>query len=937
MSAAPVVARAGECEEIDRFLGALAGGCRCLLLEGEVGIGKTTLLTWARTAAAERGHQVLSASPVEAEVPWDFSALADLLHEIPEAALASLPGPQRNALEVAVFRDRPADSAVDPRTLATAVLRTLTELADHAPVLLAVDDLPWLDLPTARVLSYVLRRSASTPLGLLGAVRLDWSRDQLPLVTDTIDPDRVERVTVGPVSFREMGALLAERDHADLGRATLAEVYELSRGNPFFAVQLAGEAAMADPGAPTTPPPERSLGVPDSLGNLVRRRFKPLSSGARDLLLLAALSAEPSEAAVLAATSRPDTANDDLAQLEEGGIVRRRGDDLAFTHPLIRSVAIAGATVTQRLAAHRRLAQSVGHPEARARHLALGAEGPDEMVAAEVESAAAAAASRGAGETAALLAALSVSLTPRPMRAERHRRMAAEAEARFEASEPAQACALLEAVVDEMAPGPERAELLRRLARYSLYRGEGSGQTARLTAALEEAGDDTALRATIALDLATSVSNAGRLADAADYSANALALAEQCGDEALAAQVCAGWAFDNFRRGEGVDRDLVARGLSGPEQPPRLSMELRPGATLAHLLHLSDDLDGARTLYEREYERASEEGLETGLPMLLWGLVETEAWAGNWDRAEELCAEGIELADESASLAAISLMVGVRGLLHALRGRTAEAEEDGSRCIAQAFKIRFPGAVARGAQALGVAGLSIGDARGVHRHLGPICEFVAAGGMAEPGLLHFVPDEIEALVRLGELELADELLTLFEARAADRGRLWGIATSARCRGLWLAAGGDTTAAQAAIDRALQHHDALGMPFEQGRTLLVAAEIRRRARHRRQAQDDLEAAAAIFAKLGAPLWERRAHDDLERLGLRPAARSAPGTDLTATERQVADLVVSGLTNAQVAGQLFMAQRTVEAHLQRVFRKLGVQSRTQLSRAYPPPPS
>jgi DNA-binding CsgD family transcriptional regulator len=202
-------------------------------------------------------------------------------------------------------------------------------------------------------------------------------------------------------------------------------------------------------------------------------------------------------------------------------------------------------------------------------------------------------------------------------------------------------------------------------------------------------------------------------------------------------------------------------------------------------------------------------------------------------------------------------------------------------------------------------------------------------GVTEPGLFRFLPDEIEALIRLGDLDAAVELLTPFEKRSDEVGRVWGQATSARCRGLLLAARGELDAAVAALDRGFEHHAGLGMPFEHARTLMVAGEIHRRERRKSVAKGHLDAALAIFDRLGSPLWAARTQLEIDRLGLRKAAA---GSQLTEGERRVADLAANGLTNAQIASQLFMSSRTVEAHLTRIYRKLDVKSRTQMARVY-----
>ena len=555
-----------------------------------------------------------------------------------------------------------------------------------------------------------------------------------------------------------------------LGRSGLVRVHELSRGNPLFALELVGENATelaADPG--------RSVSVPESLRRLVRRRVSPLTASARDVLLVAALSGEPSQAVVSAAAADPQGAGQDLERVVRAGVIQRRGDDLTFAHPLIRSVVADDATTAQRRATHRRLASAVRHREVRARHLALGAEGPDEHVARAVEDASVSAAARGACETAATLAELAVSLTPPDRVDDRLRRIAIEAENRFEASEPARACTLLEAVVEDMPPGPARAELLRRLARYSAFRGEPLQWMTMLNRALDESGDDQALRCTIAMDLAVAANNFGDEATARKHTALAMELAEQSGDAAVQAQLYAGMAFVGFQPGRGgparLDRAWpvrraavpVGHGAAAPcRHRPRPASERRPRRGPSPLR--------ART------RRASGEGVETELPLLLWGLIDTEAWAGNWDRAEELAAEGTELADDVRSPMG-ALMAAMEGLLHVYRGRTTRGA---SRCSCRGNGQGDQLAACRlaRAQAIGLSALSVIDA--CHPlTAGAVHEPRAATGVTEPGLLHFLPDEIEALVRLGDLTRRTSCSSL-ETRSDALGRVWGVAASGRC-------------------------------------------------------------------------------------------------------------------------------------------------------------
>jgi DNA-binding CsgD family transcriptional regulator len=925
-----LLGREAEAAKVSRFLGELSCEPHVLLIEGEAGIGKTTLLREAHDMAVRLGHMVLSAFPAESEVPLEFAALADLLERIPPDVVGGLPVPQRHAVCQAVLCAEPAQRSTDPRTTATAVLTLLRGLAKKQPVLVVVDDLQWLDTSSACALSFALRRLRLEPVGLLAAVRTDWSGNLPPLATDCAPAGRVDHLRLGPLSLEAIRELLATRTTLSPGRSLLLRLHETSGGNPLFALELAARTR-----ADVLPALHDTLDVPDSLRRLVLGRAAVLPRGPRDVLLVSSLSAEPVLPVICAAARDPATAHADLEVGIEAGLLATADGGVVFVHPLIRSVVAREASAADRRAAHRRLSAVVRGPEARARHLAMGAEGPDEAVAFELESAARMAAYRGACGTSGELAELAVALTPLAELESGLRRVVLAAEQRFEASDPPRACSLLEGIIDTVQAGLARAELLRRLARYRAFcGGPTAAWAASLGRALDEARDDAGLRAVILMDQVVCASYAGNLAGAISTAELILELTSRTGDKAVEAQCCAGLAFSTFVNGNGLRPDLISRALAGPPQSPRLSMELRPNVAVGHLLHWTDDLDGARILYEQEYALAVEHGVETGLPLVLWALAETEGWAGNWPRAEQLAAEGYRLAEDSGNLAAIAFMLVARGLLHAYRGRIDASLRDAARAVEFAADLGMPLLAAMAAQAFGLAALSTGDAIGAHQRLGPLAAAVPASGAAEPALCRFLPDEIEALARLGELAAAEALLSPFEARSAQLGREWGNATASRCRGLLLAARGDLGGAEGSLDAALAIHQRLPMPFEQARTLLAAGEVHRRARHKRKALEFLQGALATFERLGAPQWENRVRDELGRVGTH-ASVSGAGPILTAAERRVADLVAVGRTSGEVAAELFMGRRTVEAHLSRVYRKLGVRSRRELCRMLTPP--
>jgi DNA-binding CsgD family transcriptional regulator len=188
----------------------------------------------------------------------------------------------------------------------------------------------------------------------------------------------------------------------------------------------------------------------------------------------------------------------------------------------------------------------------------------------------------------------------------------------------------------------------------------------------------------------------------------------------------------------------------------------------------------------------------------------------------------------------------------------------------------------------------------------------------------FLPDEVEALVALGELQRAERLLEILEAYGRCSGLAWPLATAARCRGLLLAAEGEIDGAMRALEEALTHHASLEMPLELARTLLVCGQVQRRQKRKRAARDSLVRALDLFERSGAALWAKRADEELGRVGVRPRAPQ----NLTTAERRVAELAARGLTNQEVAAAAFLSHKTVEANLTRIYRKLGIRSRAEL---------
>jgi len=335
-------------------------------------------------------------------------------------------------------------------------------------------------------------------------------------------------------------------------------------------------------------------------------------------------------------------------------------------------------------------------------------------------------------------------------------------------------------------------------------------------------------------------------------------------------------------------------------------------------------LDAARELLQRELARFAERGRYLIRDEFLCYLAEVECRAGNWETATRHAEEAYEIDVESGRLWGRGHTMFPKALIEAHRGDVEAARADAEEGLRLCAMNDDPLNGSCHWAVLGFLELSLSNPSGAIERLGPVLVFLDEMGAAEPGVIWCVPDAIEALVALGELERADELLAVHEEKGRAMDRPWALATAARCQGLLAAARSDRPASMAAFERAMEQHARIDMPFELGRTLLALGEVQRRFKQRRAAGGSLRAALETFRTLGAPLWAIKAEEALARLGARAAS---PG-ELTPTEERVAELVADGRTNREVADALFVSVKTVEANLSRIFQKLGITSRREL---------
>ncbi|MGH9040874.1 MAG: AAA family ATPase, partial [Acidimicrobiia bacterium] len=786
-----IVGREAEIAALRRFVRDIAISPGALIISGEPGAGKTVLWDEAVDAARRRSLQVLSARPTPAETGDPFAALADLLadllNDLGDAPLTGLEGAPRRALEVALLRVEPSGHALEPRAVATAVRHVLVQAAEAGPVLVAIDDVHWLDTASARALTFALRRLGSRPVGVLLAVRADH-RLPVPLGLDrAFDGDRLTHLELGPLADRHLDLILSERLLAGLPPDVLVRVRDATHGNPFFALEL-GSAILARPGPLQ---PDEPLHVPPSLRLVLQERLDGLSPHAADAILTAAALPRPTRDLVHRAGTGPDGDADGLGELMRAGLVESDGERVTLVHPLLGALVYDEAPPDRRRRLHADLAGRASDPEERARHLALASRHPDEGVARALDEAAHRARARGAPEVAAGLADQALRCTPPNSPEARLRRSFEAADHHFAAGGLARAHHLLADIVAGAPRGVARARALHRLGELQAQTVGFPAADSLFTEALAEAGDDRPLRIELLCDLAFARLLAGDLGGAAEYADVALELAGGVGDEAstfpsLAPLVCV--ALCDFLRGYGVRSDLLERAMRIADRTVREAVVVRPG--YLHLPHIpaailkwADDLNGARARYALASHRTGERGDESWRPWLLYQMSELECWAGNWELAADLSRRAHESAERTGQAGVAGFVLYARALVAAHRGDVEDAQRLAEEGVAAAQAAGTLTAAILNQTVLGYIALVQGNHHGALAQLVPVRRTLAAIGLADPGVIRCLPDEIEAHLALGDLDQAEALLDGLNRQAAATGRASALAAGARGQGL----------------------------------------------------------------------------------------------------------------------------------------------------------
>jgi DNA-binding CsgD family transcriptional regulator len=879
-----------------------------ILLEGEAGIGKTALWLAGIAEAEGRGMRVLTARPAESETTLSYAALGDLLASASDGIGEEVPAPQRHALDVALLRDTPAAGPVDRRAVGAGTVAALRAAARDAPVVLAIDDVQWLDQPSAHAVEFALRRLQTEPVVVLATARAATRGDRIDL---GLTEERLLRILVEPLAVDALQRMLQHRFGDGISWPALARLAEASGGNPYYALELArAELRRSDSGSLRGQSPlegvhavlqDRLLAMPpettDALGTIAAMGGATLASAAR---VVDAQALDPAFTAE---------------------ILREEGDAVRFEHPLLAEAAYRMLAPSRRRAAHELLAEVATDAEERARHLAAGSTDADSRVAAAIADGAEAAAGRGAPSAAAELLEASAGVEPDFDVAARRRIDAVRYHGA--AGDGRRSIALARTLIDELPPGPLRA---RALVASTDNEGPVDRTLALARQAAEEAGDDREVEIEALVAEALGLCLGDRYDDALKIVTRANELCGPGSDRALRVEARTAYARVLQLRGdEGATRLLrEAAELEGDDLIPNAYWG--PGMLLGRALMWADELDAARPLLEQRHRRAIEVGDDDARSGICLHLAELEVRAGRLDAAMRYAEEGLAIDEASYGDQAQGALLYAQALAAANAGDVDLARESGQRSLAQS-ELQGDVSFAAAARAtLGFLELSLGDNAKAVEWLWPVAERMRSSPRVDPGLPRAVatPDAVEALAAVGRLDDAESVLRVWEDAGERHGRLRVRATATRCRAVLYAARGDLGSALEHAETALDHHRDLELPVERGRTLIVLGSIQRRIKRKAAARASLEEALRDLETIGARLWAERAQDELARIGGR--ARSG---GLTPTEERVADLVTEGLSNKQVAAELFVSVRTVEANLTRVYAKLGIHSRTELA--------
>ncbi|MGH7482778.1 MAG: AAA family ATPase, partial [Longimicrobiales bacterium] len=663
--ATTIFGREAELDAVDRFLDGTerADIPNAVVLEGDPGIGKSAIWQEAISRARQRGIRTLSSRPAEAELTLSYAALADLVGPAYDEVRNDLPPPQQQALDVALLR-RVAERPTDPRTTGAGLVTVLGALAASGPLILAIDDVQWLDRASGRGLEFAVRRLPPR-VHLLVTQRSD-SSDEPPLgLAGTLPEASVERIRLGPLSVAALYHVIRARLGAPLSRPVLVRISSSSGGNPFYALEIARALPGGDIGLSGSVP----LSLPGRLQTIISAHVTGLSETTREVLLAVAMLSRASTQVLAAAFDSPQELEGALAEAEHADVIVRDQTGVRFTHPLLASAVHASASQAGRHAMRRRLAAIALDPEERARHAAHAASGPDEATALEVERGAELALRRGAQDAAADLYDAAARLTPPDRTSDAIRRQLGASGARLAVGNPAGARERADSALIHATDATDIAETLLLLARIAWVETPGRQPIDHLERALTHSGGDRRLQGRIHAFMAEySLNDHARVLEHSDVAADLL---DEDEDPSLLARALLNKAFFSAQLGRGALHDLVTRAfLLEKSAGPNVERN-RVGLIW---LTCMDETDAARARHRLEDQSYRDRGEEGWRAERLAHLALANFYAGAWEHAESAIEESCTALEQMGQpVGPWGMAFYIRSLIDLNQGRTERA------------------------------------------------------------------------------------------------------------------------------------------------------------------------------------------------------------------------------------------------------------------------
>ncbi len=901
--------RQRERAALDGLLGDLRSGRgRALVVRGEAGVGKSALLEYVVGAAPDL--RVARAAGVESEMELAFASLHQLCAPLLDR-LERLPAPQHDALGVA-FGLRDGD-APDRFRVALACLTLLSEVAEERPLLCVVDDAQWLDRSSAQVLAFAARRLLAEPVGLIFAAREPG--EQLLALPDLEVPglrDEDARALLRSVVRSPLDEQVRERILTETNGNPLA-LLELPRG--LSPTQLAGGFGVPD-----------ELSLPGRIEESFLRRAEALPEATWLMVLIAAADPIGNPALLWRAATQLGLSPDAIVSAEAEGLLKI-GGRVVFRHPLVRSAIYRASSPGDRQKVHGALAAVTDpdlDPDRRAWHRAQAAIGPDEEVAAELERSAGRAQRRGGLAAAAAFLARAVELTLDPE--SRARRALAAAQAMYLAGAPDAARGLLSTAEAGPLGKLERAQvdMIRAQIAYSTNRGSDAPALLLRAARRLEPLDLRMARDTY-LDAMLAAHFAGRLApgslrEAAEAARRVPPAAEPSMASELLLDGLAIAYIDGYSAGVPALEQAVTGFRSAAATLDEQLRWLWPAAHVAMALWDDESYD---VLSARHIEIGRNAGVLAVLPTALTTRIVASAFFGQLTAAEELIGEMRALTD------AMGIPTPAYGPLFvaAWQGREAAASAVIDAAVRE-FTMSGEGAVlafADYARAVLYNGLG--------RYQDALTAAAATDSFQGEGVTIYTQgllELIEAAARDGALGRAADALRRLEEMTHASGTDWGAGVRARSQALLSGDG----AAEPLYREAIERLGRTRVRPQLARAHLVYGEWLRRENRRVDARRELRHSFDMFTDMGMVAFSERARRELAAAGEKVPRQAADRPhDLTSQETQIARLARSGLSNPEIAAQLFLSARTVEYHLRKVFTKLDISSRRQLAEALP----